>query len=187
MILEQPAGEKFVMAALADTDARVLADRPISPGFLFAALLWHEVLPQAGKLEAQGTPPMPALSQAMDEVLEMQKDKLAIPRRYDAVMKEIWLLQPRFLQRGGQRPFRLLAHARFRAAYDFFLLRAESGEVDPALGQWWREFAAADDDTRSAMRVDEPGQKKRRRRRGRRRPADGMGEASAVDGTAGEP
>jgi poly(A) polymerase len=174
VILEQPLGEKFVMLALRKTDERVGGDQPVSPGFLFATLLWHEVLAYAQRQEHAGVKPIPALAQAMDDVLERQKDKIAIPRRYDATMKEIWFLQPRFLYRSGERPFRLLTQARFRAAYDFFLLRADSGEVDAELGQWWRDFEAADDATRRQMLVMDTGPKKRKRRRNRR-------------GTAGEP
>ena len=85
----------------------------------------------------------------MDEVLDAQRDQLAIPRRYDGMMKEIWALQPRFEQRGGQRPYRLLEHPRFRAAYDFLLLRAESGEVAAELGEWWTRFQDVGDDERA--------------------------------------
>ena len=104
MILEQPLGERFVMLALAQTDERVRADKPVSPGFLFAALLWHEVLAAWKAREKRGERRMPALEAAMDEVLDAQSGKLAITRRLTATMKEIWALQPRFEQRSGQRP-----------------------------------------------------------------------------------
>ena len=80
-------------------------------------------------------------------------------------MKEIWLLQPRFEQRGGQRPLRLLALPRFRAAYDFLLLRCESGEVDAELGLWWDEFQDASDERRAEMLMPDEAPKKRRRRK----------------------
>jgi len=96
-------------------------------------------------------------------------------------MKEIWLLQPRFLHRGGERPFRLLAHPRFRSGYDFFLLRAESGEIDPALGEWWRTFESASDGERRQMLVQDGGPKKRRRRRGARRGAGDNANAAVAD------
>jgi poly(A) polymerase len=102
---------------------------------------------------------------AMDEVLERQRAQLAIPRRYDTVMKELWLLQPRFEQRGGQRPMRLLALPRFRAAYDFLLLRCQSGEVDTELGTWWEEFQHASDERRAEMLLPDTGGPKKRRRR----------------------
>jgi poly(A) polymerase len=102
----------------------------------------------------------------MDEVLDRQREQLSIPRRYDAVMKELWLLQPRFEQRSGQRPMRLLGLPRFRAAYDFLLLRCESGEADASLGKWWEEFQHASEERRAEMLLpDSGGPKKRRRRR----------------------
>ena len=99
----------------------------------------------------------------MDEVLERQHAQLAIPRRYDTIMKELWLLQPRFEQRGGQKPFRLLSQPRFRGAYDFLLLRCESGEVDAQLGLWWDEFQDATDERRAEMLMQDDEPKKRRR------------------------
>ena len=128
VILEQPMGERFVMAALAETDERIRAGKSVSPAFLFAALLWHEVLAAWKKEQERGNRPVPALHAAMDAVLDLQTDKLAIPRRFTAVMKEIWLLQPRFEQRSGKRPYSLVGNERFRAAYDFLLLRCASGE-----------------------------------------------------------
>jgi poly(A) polymerase len=81
-------------------------------------------------------------------------------------MKEIWVMQPRFLQRGGQRPFRLLEHPRFRAAYDFLVMRCDSGEVDAEVGRWWEDFQEAHPDERGSMLLkEEAGPKKRRRRR----------------------
>jgi poly(A) polymerase len=170
VILDQPLGEKFVMLALQNTDRRIREDKPTSPAFMFAALVWHEVLAAWKKRQDAGERPIPALHEAMDEVLERQRAQLAIPRRYDAVMKEIWLTQPRFEQRGGQRPYRLLGLPRFRAAYDFLLLRCESGEVDAQLGLWWDEFQDAGDDRRAEMLLPDTGGPKKRRRR-RKKPA----------------
>jgi poly(A) polymerase len=85
-------------------------------------------------------------------------------------MKEIWSVQPRFEQRSGKRPFALLTHPRFRAGYDFLLLRAESGEVPAEVGAWWRRFAEAEPEHRREMLLPaEEGEKKKRRRRGRRK------------------
>src|SRR6266545_8109426 len=89
VILEQPLGERFVMMALRNTDERITNGKPVSPAFLFAALLWHEVLAAWKKLEASGMPTVPALYEAMDQVTQVQAGKLAIPRRYGADMKEI--------------------------------------------------------------------------------------------------
>ena len=168
VILEQPLGERFITLALKNTDERVRQEKPVSPGFLFAALLWHEVLARWNVRQSAGEKLIPALHQAMDDVLAVQNGNLAIPRRYDAIMKEIWAMQPRFIGRSGRRPFRLLEHPRFRAAYDFMLLRCQSGEVDMELGKWWETFQHASISDREAMLFKDEAKKKRRRSRGRR-------------------
>jgi poly(A) polymerase len=181
VILEQALGERFVMLALASTDRRVLEGKPTSPGFLFATLLWHEVLNKWQAILAGGDKPaasritpriparIPALFLAMDEVLEVQSEKLAITRRIAGDIKDIWALQPRFEQRSGKRPYGVLEQPRFKAAYDFLLLRAESGEVDNELGQWWTDFINGDGDERAAMllppKADETKKRKRRKRK----------------------
>ncbi|MBI1887009.1 MAG: polynucleotide adenylyltransferase PcnB [Nitrosomonadales bacterium] len=177
VILEQPLGEKFVMLALRNTDERISQDKPVSPAFLFAALLWHEVLAAWKLHQQQGERPVGAMHAAMDEVLGKQKARLAIPHRHDAVMKEIWLMQLRFEQRAGQRPFRLLEQPRFRAGFDFLLLRCASGEVDDELGLWWDEFQNVSAERRAEMlQPEQAADKKRRRRKLRRKP-----EATATD------
>jgi poly(A) polymerase len=172
VILEQPLGERFVTLALAQTDERVRTDRPVSPAFLFAALLWHEVLAAWKARRAKGEPSYQALETAMDEVLETQCEKLAITRKLTATMREIWAMQPRFEARSGQRPYRLIEAERFRMGYDFLALRAASGEVSADLEAWWRAFQTADAETRKAMLLPESaGPKKRRRRRRKKGPA----------------
>jgi poly(A) polymerase len=126
----------------------------------------------------------------MDVVLERQAKQLAIPRRFEATIKEIWSLQPRFLQRSGQRPFRLLEHPRYRAGWDFLELRCRSGELEGELAnvaEWWDRFAAAGHDEREAMLRPDEGPKKRRRSRGRgRKRQDGEAAAPADSGPTPE-
>jgi len=169
VILEQPLGERFVTLALAQTDERVLAGRPVSPAFLFAALLWHEVLAASKAREGRGERAVSALEHAMDEILDTQSEKLAITRKLTATMREVWTMQPRFEQRSGSRAYRTLEAPRFRMAYDFLALRAASGEVPAELEAWWRTFQGADADTRKAMLLPETEPRKRRRRRRRKR------------------
>ena len=172
VIIEQPMGERFVTLALEQTDSRVRSGKSVSPAFLFAALLWHEVLAAWKKAQQRGLKPIPALFEAMDTVLDIQTDKLAIPRRLTAVMKEIWALQPRFEQRSGRRPFGLLAHERFRAGFDFLVLRSGSGEAPEELSQWWEKFQHAGEAERQAMLMaPQPGERPRRRRRRRSKSA----------------
>ena len=166
VILAQPKGERFIMLALQNTDQRVQAGKTVSPGFLFASLLWNEVLSHWETIKNSGERPIPALFQAMDEALEAQAEKLAITRRVAGDIKDIWALQPRFEQRTGKRAHALLAHPRFRAAYDFLQLRAEAGEVDAELARWWSDFIAAGGEQRIAMLQPPPaGERKKRRRR----------------------
>jgi hypothetical protein len=174
------------LAAACQSGARVQVLLGASPAFLFATLLWHEVLSGAKTLQDKGERPMAALNIAMDEVLARQTDKIAIPRRYTAVMKEIWACQPRYEQRSGRRPFALLASERFRAGYDFLVLRAASGEVDAELAQWWERFQEADEDGRAAMLVaPSSGERKPRRRRRRKSGAAAAEGSSGADEVAG--
>jgi poly(A) polymerase len=147
VIFEQPAGERFVMLALENTDRRVREGKPISPGFLFATLLWQDV------------------------VLELQAGKLAITRRVAGDIKDIWALQPRFEQRSGKRPYGVLEQPRFKAGYDFLLLRAESGEVEQELAQWWADFMNRDGEARAEMLLPPSPEAAKKRRRRRRKPA----------------
>ena len=118
VILEQPLGERFVMMALRNTDERITKTSPCRRVF-FRPLLWHEVLAAWKKAEAEGLRMIPALYQAMDQVVAVQAEKLAIPRRFTTDMKEIWVLQPRLLQRGAACLTALLEHPRFRAGFRF--------------------------------------------------------------------
>ena len=183
VILEQPLGQRFIELALADTDLRVREDRGVSPGFLFATLLWHEVLATWKAARAGGGKSIPALFEAMDTVLAEQAKKIAIPRRFEATIKEIWSLQPRFEQRSGQRPHRLLQHPRFRAGWDFLDLRCRSGELEGELADlaaWWDRFANAGTDEREAMLKPDEGPKRRSRGRGRGRKRRDDGDEAAA-------
>ena len=164
VVLEQPLGERFVMLAMQNTDDRILSGKSANPSFLFASLLWHEMLAAWKQYQAEGNHLIPAMHLAMNEVIDIQAEKLAIHNRYTATMKEIWGMQPRFEQRAGKRPFSLLEHPRYRAGYDFLLLRCESGEIDAELGKWWTAFANASGEERTAMLQVDSSPKKRRKR-----------------------
>ncbi|MBP9217883.1 MAG: polynucleotide adenylyltransferase PcnB [Sterolibacterium sp.] len=168
VILEQPGGEQFIILALGNTDQRIRAGKPVSPGFLFATLLWHEVLGHWQQRKERGELPTPALFAAMDEVLDQQAEKLAITRRISGDIKEIWALQPRFDKRHGKSPQRLLEQPRFRAAYDFMLLRVQSGEAPQELADWWTHFQETDPAGRAALLLPENSGSGKKRRRGSR-------------------
>ncbi len=173
VVLEQPLGERFVMLALKNTDDRIRIGKSSNPSFLFATLLWHEVLKAWEQYKAQGHNFIPALHMAMNEIIDAQAQKLAIHNRFTATMKEIWGMQPRFEQRAGKRPFSLLTHPRYRAGYDFLLLRCESGELPMELGEWWTQFADATSEARAAMLLPDTSHKKHRRPRDKK-PADSV-------------
>ncbi|MEN9866188.1 MAG: polynucleotide adenylyltransferase PcnB [Pseudomonadota bacterium] len=175
VVLEQPLGIKFVTLALDSTDQRVKQGKGVSPGFLFAALLWHQVLEKWRAYEAAGEHSIPALHLAADDVLDSQSEKLALQRKIGADMREIWSMQPRFERRNGKSPYKLLEHLRFRAGYDFLLLRCASGEMDAELGEWWRNFVDADPLDRENLpppaRLEAPRKHPSRRGRRNRRPS----------------
>jgi poly(A) polymerase len=185
VVLEQPLGEKFVTLALENTDLRINQGKPVSPGFLFASLLWHQVLEKWTAYQAAGEYPIPALHLAADDVLNTQTEKLALQRRIASDMRDIWAMQPRFERRVGKAPYKLLEYPRLRAGYDFLLLRCASGELDAEVGVWWTDFMGADGAGRETLltsRAKVPeggGQKKRPRRRGGRSRSKGPSDGNS--------
>ncbi|WP_027795773.1 polynucleotide adenylyltransferase PcnB [Paraburkholderia acidipaludis] len=180
VILEEPQGERFISLALSSTDARVRAGKPVSPGFLFATLLWHDVQQRWQQYTAAGEYPVPAIHRAMDDVIDVQTEKLAIHRRYSSDMREIWGLQQR-LEKRGRSAIKLLEHPRFRAGYDFLLLRCESGELDEEIGQWWTDFIDGDFAAREAL-LSQGGKERAPRKRRRR---GGAKNRKTAEGAAG--
>ncbi len=168
----------FVTRGMQNTDSRIREGKPVTPAFLFAVLLWEPVRRLAEHLQEAGEAPLPAIQEAGNDVLMTQLERVSIPKRFSIPMREIWNLQHRFEQRAGKRPHRLLTHPRFRAAYDFLLLRAEAGEVDQELADWWTGFQEQDGEERNQMvrQANGGGEKPQRRRRRRRRPSKPAGQ-----------
>jgi len=168
-IEEQGFPHVFIAKALANTDLRVAENLPVTPSFLFAALLWEPVRQRAAALQASGMYSSDAYRQAAFEVVDEQSRHVSLPRRFVTPMIEIYQMQSRFLQREGKRPLRLLAHPRFRAAYDFLLLRAESGDVDQELADWWTQLQVVNPDQQHSIlnnaRTQSPANRRRRRRK----------------------
>jgi poly(A) polymerase len=163
---------------LASTDERVRADKPVTPAFLFAALLWEPVRASAEELIADGTEAIVAWTSAATHIMSEQAQRVAIPRRFAGSIEEIWILQPRFEQRIKKRVFRLLAHPRFRAAYDFLLLRSSESPALGELAEWWTAAQAMDHQElarqlapQAAVVGEEGAPVKRKRARRRRRKA----------------
>jgi poly(A) polymerase len=144
---------------------------------MLACLLWFDMQAEWRRNQARGQSDQSALYDAMDAVLERQRDALAFPRRFDGTIKEIWALQSRFDQRSGARPYRLLDHPRFRAGYDFLLIRSRGGDASEEMADWWTRFQDADADEQARMLL--PAQsgdakRKRRRRRSNANPGDAV-------------
>lgn len=149
----------LVRQALLNTDERVRQDRPVTPGFLFAALFWPAVRPRAEQLMKSGAPPVEALVTAGDEAFDRHTGRVSVHRRFSTMAKEIWMFQPRFERRQGKRAMRLLSERRFRAAYDFLALR---GLEEPELAEmidWWTRVQDVDPPDREEM-IFGPGRKK---------------------------
>jgi poly(A) polymerase len=174
---EGPAA-RLLHDGLQGTDARVLADKPVTPTFLFAVLLYGPIMERAAQLQAGGQPESQALFNACEDTVREQQARVSIPRRFTLPMREMFVLQPRFRRREGRKSLALLSHPRFRAAYDLLQLRAQAGAEDPELAHWWTQIQVAPAQERESM-VGQAGpapggartRRSRRRRRGRRRGA----------------
>ena len=162
--------EDLILDALHNTDKRIAEGLPVTPGFLLAVLLWPALVEARARLLADGRPPADALHSAALEVIAKQQSRIAMPRRFSTFAKEMWELQPRLERRQTSRVERLLQHPRFRAAYDFLVLRAKSEDEFTDLAQWWEHYQALDSSERSQMRAElQPTGTHKRRRSSRSR------------------
>lgn len=161
---------QFISRALDNTDRRIAEDKPVTPAFLFGALLWPAVQVHMRELMSdEGHNANTAVQEAGREVQQAQVQRVMLPKRFGIPMREIWSLQPK-LERRNKRALRLLGHPRFRAAYDFLLLRSQVGEVDAELAEWWTELQQANGEDRQALVNKGQGAPAKRRRRRRRKP-----------------
>ena len=167
VVVERDASP-FVNAALKDTDRRVGEGKPVAPSFLLACVLWADVRDgwakrqQGGQSERQHA--LPALQDAIDDVFNARIGDVSGRGRLAGDMREIWVMQPRFEKRVGSAPFGLVDQPRFRAAFDFMRLRADVGEVEESLADWWQEFSMADDNLRQDL-VDQVREEQHKRPR----------------------
>ena len=171
----------LISEALINTDLRIKQNKPVTPAFLFAALLWPALPARVLRLQERGMPPIPAMQEAAHELIAEQCQRIAIPKRFTMPIREIWDMQERLPRRSGKRADLLLDNPRFRAGYDFLLLRESAGEQTDGLGEWWTDYQDANDSERRDMIRDLSGKdegtgapRKRRRSGGakRKRTAD---------------
>ncbi|HYQ38492.1 MAG TPA: polynucleotide adenylyltransferase PcnB [Pseudomonas sp.] len=161
---------RLMRRALANTDERIRQGKPVTPAFLFAALLWPALPARAALLQSRGMPALPALQEAAHEVISEQCRRTAIPKRFTLPLREIWDMQERLPRRHGKRADLLLENPRFRAGYDFLLLRESAGEQTDGLGEWWTRYQdASDGERRSMIRALSEGEGRDKAPRKRRR------------------
>jgi poly(A) polymerase len=166
---EAPGGGDLIELALANTDRRVRAGKPVIPAFLFACFLWKPLLQETEVRKRNGMPPRAAFATASFDLLRDQSEVVAIPKRIGVIVQEIWQLQQRLERRLPRGIYVLLRHERFRAAYDFLLLRQEIGEVEQELTDWWtriqEEDQAGQNEMIKALAPPQGGRRRKRRRR----------------------
>ena len=176
--------EAFVKTALQDTDRRVAEGKPVAPSFLLACVLWSDVR-ESWNAKRLKQPPFPALQEAIDEVFDSRIGDVSGRGKLGADMRDIWMMQPRFEKRVGSGPWTLVDHVRFRAGFDFMRLRADVGEVDVLLADWWQEFSLADDASREDLlqqaRAVAPPDAAPKKRRRRRKPSGGAERQTKVE------
>jgi poly(A) polymerase len=181
-VVVERAQEAFVKAALQDTDRRVSEGKPVAPSFLLACVLWSDVRDGWAQRLTQKQHPFPALQDAIDDVFNARIGDVSGRGKLAADMREIWMMQPRFEKRSGNTVFSLAEQPRFRAGFDFMRLRADVGEVDVVLADWWQEFSQSSD----AVREDLVAQLREEQHKGQRRvrasrPAPAADEVPASD------
>ncbi|MCP8899246.1 polynucleotide adenylyltransferase PcnB [Gilvimarinus xylanilyticus] len=172
-----PIALALVEQCMTNTDKRIRAGKSVTPAFIYAALLWPVQQARLAELQ-KNMPKGQAFAEAASQAVGQQLARTSIPKRFLIPMREIWDMQHRLTLRGGNRAFTLVEHPRFRAAYDFTLLREDAGEKLGGLGNWWTQFQAADQDERQRMvsAIKLPNAK-RRRRGGRKKGAKPQGDS----------
>ena len=144
---------RFILLAMKNTDSRVNNNQRVTPAFLLAAFLWHPLQQQLLQLKSEANlTPQDAFFAALHDVSSEQQRSVAIPKRLQAMMKDVWILQDRLTQRVGKRAYKAFEHPKFRAGYDFLLLRSEiEPEQYSELAKWWTDFQSTSYDTQQLM------------------------------------
>lgn len=155
----------LLINALENTDTRLAEGKSVNPAFLFAALLWEPMRSERALLEAEGMSAVEATHMATDNVLRWQRDHTTLPKRHSLMVREIYVMQLRLLRRSGKSALRLLDHPRFRAAYDFLVLRNHVGEPLQEEVDWWTRVQTLPEDERGGILQPDNAKRKRRRRK----------------------
>jgi len=161
----------LISEALKSTDKRIQSGKPVNPAFLFAAMLWEPMQELMMPLREQGMPDIQAVQVATDQVFSEQRHSVSVPRRFAIMVKEIFVLQLRLMHRSGKRPLRVREHPRFRAAYDFLVIRSIADDRLSELADWWTKFQECDEASGKKMLLPDDKRKKKRRRQRKAKPA----------------
>jgi poly(A) polymerase len=187
-VVVETADEPFLNLALLDTDRRVGEGKPVAPSFLLSCVLWGDVRDGWARRIKRGEHVMPALQDAIDDAFNARIGDVSGRGKLGGDMRDIWSMQPRFEKRVGSSPYSLLEQPRFRAGFDFLRLRAQTGEIDLELAEWWEKFSTAYDDERHAMieavRLEQMQRPQQARTRVKR--ADAVGASSGSGSSAAE-
>ena len=176
--MKSHATEELVRLALTSTDQRIAKKMPVTPAFIYAAVLWYPFVEEKKRLEQEEGMTHDAAHEAANNMISKQQLFTSIPKRFSGPMRDIWFLQSRLPSRFGQKPDRIMEHKRFRAAYDFLLLREQSGEETGRLGEWWTEYQEATEERKVAMKQSSNNGRPRKRKRKPRRKASTNDRAS---------
>jgi poly(A) polymerase len=176
--------DSLIRNALSNTDLRIQQGKTVTPAFLFAALLWPALPARVLRLQERGMPPIPAMQEAAHELISEQVQRIAVPKRFTLPIREIWDMQERLPRRSGKRADLLLENPRFRAGYDFLLLRESAGEQTGGLGEWWTDYQDANDSERRGMIRDLSGKDDTSAAPRKRRRSTSKRKRSGVDGPA---
>jgi poly(A) polymerase len=187
--------ERFIMLAMENTDKRINNDQRVTPAFLFAAMLWYPLQKNIQQINAKNQlTPQDAFFSALSEIMPEQQRSIAIPKRFQGVMKDIWILQDKLARREGKRAFKTFEHPKFRAGYDFLLLRAEIENTAELidLAKWWTDFQTVSNHARVQMIKGIKSSPSTRRRTPRKRkkittgPHNASSDNSSADNSSNE-
>jgi poly(A) polymerase len=143
--------QQLIENAMRNSDERIAQGKTITPAFILAVLLWFPLLQEIEFEKQEFLPDGIAIDNAIRKILRKQQQITTIPRRFTVSMEEIWRLQFRFYKRSRRNAFKIISHPRFRAAYDFLLLRAEADEDLTSLADWWTQFYEGNENTRKQL------------------------------------
>lgn len=180
--------ERFILLAMENTDKRLNNDQRVTPAFLFAAMLWYPLQKYIQQVNTNNQlAPQDAFFAALSEIMPEQQRSIAIPKRFQGVMKDIWILQDKLARREGKRAFKSFEHPKFRAGYDFLLLRAEIENTPELieLAKWWTDFQTVSNDARMQMikGIKSSPVSKRRTPKKRKKPTESTNNSSADSST----